>query len=662
MSFCESIGDIAPGKAIRTAAGQRYALIPATLFFVVLLFSGAAPWFSGAAGQAYAATPPRVALTFDDGYGLDHRILEFLTSQGIRATAFVVGSWAQRNPALVQEMNALGWDICNHTQNHAYLTKIPDPLVLAELNTCQAVIGNLTGQRWPFFRPPGGFIDDRVRAVAAAAGYIPVMWDMDSGDSRGVEFSVAERVAYMVSSARDRNILLFHFGGKHTYELVTGVVQGLKQRGFCFVTVPELYGWKNMTRGGDSFPGLTATSRRFLFAEGTTREGFAEWILVFNPGPVEVGLRLDLLSGEEVLRREYRVPPFRRLSINVNHELPGRDEVVAVLEATGEVVAERSVYFNRGSGFTGGFTAPGAVCPSRLHFFPEGVAYPRFEEYLVLFNPGPVDARTELELVGSSGSRLENVIVPPRRRVTLGLESLAPGEEYSLVVRSEVPLVAERSRYFVFDNLMTGASATGGEVQPRPEWFFAEGTTREGFHAFLSIYNPCREATWVSVRAEGGDGSVAEECFPLPAMGRRTVALDPLLPPGTDFVTRVHSLLPVVAERSTYFREGNAIGGASSPGIREPEERWYFAEGCTDGGFSEWLIIENPWSSDQEVEVIYYTENGNLARSYMLPGEGRFTVDVSAEVGHRREVSMEVRSSAGVIAERSLYFEADLGL
>lgn len=662
MSLCESVGDMAPGKAIRVAAGRRYALIPAILLFAALLVSGAAPRFSVAAGQASAAAPPRVALTFDDGYGLDHRILEFLSSQGIRATAFVVGSWAQRNPALIQEMNALGWDICNHTHNHAYLTKIPDPLVLAELNTCQAVVGSLTGQRWPLFRPPGGFIDDRVRAVAAAAGYVPVMWDMDSGDSRGVEFSVAERVAYMVSSASDGNILLFHFGGKHTYELVTGVVQGLRRRGFYFVTVTELFGWKNMVRGGDSFPGLTAPSRRFMFAEGTTREGFAEWILVFNPGSEEVGVRLDLLSGEETVHREYRVSPFRRLSINVNQEFPGRDEIVAILEATGEVVAERSVYFNRGHGFTGGFTAPGAVHPSTLYFFPEGAAHKGFEEYLILFNPGPVDTRVEVELVGESASRLESVVLPSRRRITLGLRGMAPEEEYSMVVRSEAPILAERSRYFIFDEVVTGGSVTRGEVVPRQEWFFAEGTTREGFHAFLSLYNPCRETTWVSVRVEGGDGSAAEEQLLLPARGRRTLVLDSLLNPGTDFVTRVRSLLPVVAERSTYFRMGNAIGGTASPGVQEPKERWYFAEGCTAGGFSEWLIIENPWKCDQEVMVTYYTENGTLTKCYPLPGEGKAVMDVSMEVGHCREVSMEVSSSSGVLAERSLYFDADLGL
>lgn len=649
-------------KNVSGAAGSRAWAAPlAVLIIISLVMVLVIPLTGAARSKAYADTPPRVALTFDDGYGLDHRLLEFLSSQGIKATAFLIGSWAQRNPSPVQEMNALGWDVCNHTWSHSFLTRVPDDQIVSELNACQAVIGSLTGQHWPLFRPPGGFIDERVRAVAAAAGYTPVMWDLDSGDSRGVEYSVSERVSFMVNASRDGSILLFHFGGRHTYELVTGVVQGLKRRGFCFVTVTELYGLRRLVRGGDSRPGQVAPSRDFIFAEGCTRDGFAERILVFNPGSEEVRLRADLYSGGEVRSGEYEVPPLRRISIDVNREFPGRDEVAAVLEAGGEVVAERTVLFNRGAGFSGGFTAPGTPRPSRIHYFPEGAALEGFEEYLALFNPGPADAKAELELAGDVTSRSESVVVPARRRVTVGLKDLAPQPEYSLLVRSDAPLAVERSRYFIFQELVTGGCVSSGEARPRPEWFFAEGTTREGFHAFLSVYNPCTEPTWVSVALKGGGEETAVERFQLPAGGRRTLSLNRLLPPETDYTVRVRSLLPVVAERSLYFSKSNVVGGSGTQGTRQPEGNWYFAEGRTDGGFSEYLVLWNPWKVEEEAEVRYYTGTGTLERSYLLPAEGKLTLDVAAEVGRCSELSVEVRSSPGVIAERALYFEADSG-
>lgn len=630
------------------------------LLLVILL--GLFPVPRGRAEKALAGAFPRVALTFDDGYGLDHRILEFLSSQGISATAFVVGSWAQQNPFLLREMNSLGWDICNHTQNHPELTRLPDSQIVAELNTCQAVISSITGQHLPFFRPPGGFIDDRVRAVAAAAGYTPVMWDLDSGDSRGMDFSVPDRIGYMVNAARDGNILLFHFGGKHTYELVTGVVRGLQQRGFCFVTVSELYGWKNIVRGGDSGPGVAEPSRRFYFAEGTTRPGFQEWILVFNPHRREVEIKLSFYASGEVLTREYSLPAQRRLSLNVNREFPGEEDVSVILEASEEVVAERTVFFNRGHGYSGGFIAPGEKEPRSRFYFPDGTAQEGFEEYLALFNPGPLEAAVELEMHGKEESRVERAKVPPQHRITVGLKDLAPAKEYSLEVKSSVPVVAERSRYFVYNHVVTGGSGIVGEELPRTEWFFAEGTTRNVFQSFLSVYNPCREPTWVRVYLAGTDGTEAEERFILPAKGRRTLFLNDYLPPEIDYASRVQSLLPVTAERSIYFHSRNVMGGSSSPGISAPAERWYFAEGCTAPGFSEWLVMENPWESEQEVQVIYYTENDTVERFYPIPPHGRITADVSSEVGGCREVSIEVRSFSGVVAERSLYFEADLGL
>ncbi len=607
-----------------------------------------------------ASSPPRVALTFDDGYGLDHRILEFLSSQGISATAFVVGSWAQRNPALLREMDSLGWDVCNHTQNHPYLTKLQDAQIVAELNACQAVIGSITGQYLPLFRPPGGYLDTRVQGVAAAAGYIPVMWDLDCGDARGTDFSIPERVAHLVNAARDGSIILFHFGGRHTYEVLLGVVQGLLRRGFCFVTVSELYGWKDLARGGDTAPGLTHASRQYFFAEGTTRPGFEEWIAVFNPGTLEAEVELNFHSAGGNMVRRYGVPPRRRVTLCVNNEFPGREDLSVSLNASREVIAERALYFRMGNGFSGGFTSAGVREPRPLYYFPELTLGDFFQVYLAVFNPGAIEADVELEFANGQETRTERISVPGNLRTTVGLNSLIPAGEYSLVVRSEIPLAVERSSYYVFDGVITGASCTAGEESPRTEWFFAEGTTRDYFRTFLVLHNPCRYSTWARVRMEVAGGSYAEENVVLGARERRTLYLNTCLPPAADYSLRVESLLPILAERSVYFQTHNVAGGSCSTAVPAPAKEWFFAEGCTAQGYSEWLAIYNPWEKEQEVEVTYYPGGEPVRRRYLIPARGRATVDVAAEVGRVPEVSMEVLSSAGVVAERSTYFERDL--
>lgn len=613
----------------------------------------------GLAGKARAGSPPRVALTFDDGYNFDHRILDFLNSQGIAATAFLVGSWAQRNPSLLREMDSLGWDICNHTQNHPWLTKITDAQIVAELNTCQAVIGSITGQYRPVFRPPGGFIDARVMNVAASVGLAPVMWDFDSGDALNTGMPVQDRVNRMVSGAGDGDIILFHFGGRNTIDLVAGTVKGLQQRGFCFVTLSELYGWKDLVRGGDCSPGTVETATRYLFAEGTTRPGFEEWLLVFNPGEEMVRLQARFLSARGEERRDFTLPPLTRISVSVNAEVSWQDDVSTILESSSPVVAERMLYFSRGGWSNGGSLCAGSSEASTVHYFAEGSVRSGFEEYLAILNPSHAEtARVDLGLYGEGGKAGEKELaVPPLGRVTVRVNDMAAEGDYSLVLRSSSSVAAERSEYFTYNGLLPGAHCAAGATAPQGEWYFAEGSTRSLFYSYLALFNPCNYATWVEVEIVRSDGEIQEETIALGAGERKSLCLNGLLPPDIDYSLHIRSLLPVVAERASYFQFRNSPGGYCTRGSPSPGRRWIFAEGCTAQGYHEWLALFNPLEEEQVVDVDCYLGGGGTARrSYLLQPESRISVDMAAEVGCAQEVSMVVSAPLGVVAERSVYF------
>ncbi len=615
----------------------------------------------GVRRDARAELPPRVVLTFDDGYNFDHRILDFLNSQGIKATAFVIGSWAQNNPSLLKEMDGLGWEICNHTQNHPWLTKIPDEQIRAELNACQAVISSITGQQQPFFRPPGGFIDDRVRGVLASMGYIPVMWDFDSADALGPNVpSVQARVAGIVGSARDGNNILFHLGGRNTYELVTGVVQGLQRRGFTFVTLGELYGIREEAKGGESGPGLVGSATRYYFAEGNTRPGFEEWLLILNPGGVAAKVQVTFLSPQGKLEKTYTVSPRARQSISLVAEVPWRDDLSTVVESSAPVAAERMIYFNRGRGFNGGFLSSGEINPSTRYLFAEGSTRPGFEEWLILFNPASAaEAQVVVGFYGEAGKVKETAItVPPLTRVTTRVNDLVEGGgDVSMILRSSLPVAAERTQYFLYDNRIAGAHSAPGVSEPHNEWYFAEGTTRSFFENYLTLFNPCAYSNWIKVRLPGSDGQVREQMIDLAAGARKTLHLNEYLPSEIDFSIHVSSLLPVVAERSAYFQSHNVAGGYCSPGTMQTQTYLLFPEGSTAPGYSEWLAVFNPYNRQQEVRVEYLRGGGEaVSRSYILPPEGRLTVDVAAEVGQENEVSIEVEAPKGVVAERSIYF------
>lgn len=610
----------------------------------------------GSTARAQAVFPPRVALTFDDGYNYDRRIFEYLASQGIRATCFLIGHWMEKNPSLVREMADRGWEICNHTYHHAPLTKLPDDRIRWEISACQDVIRGIAGQDFPLVRPPGGFIDDRVRAVISSMGFTPVMWSMDSMDARSPAPPVPDRISHMVNHSRDGSILLFHLGGKGTYEMVTGVVEGLKRRGFVFVTVGELYGIKSVIRGGDVNQGISSPATTWYFAEGTTRRGFECWFSVFNPSRGDARVDFEFFTSRGKITRVYEVGQERRLTFEVKGELKVEEDFSCILRSDIPVVAERSLYFRRGGGMNGVAIGPGTSELSTRWIFPLGRMQERLEDYLILFNPGPEDAQVRLEFYGENGwEARRDVRFPAEVRSTVDIGRLLGASAATVVLDSDSPLAAERACYFGFEGGPGGSFLVPGLKEKREEWYFPEGTLRFGTVNRLNIFNPNSAANLVEVTLISG-GDMAGEVLALDPWSASSIDVSRYLSGERDFSVRLRGLLPLVASRTSFFNDGNALGGAMDPGASAHSTRFFFAEGCTAGGYSEWLILFNSLERPAEAEVTYYLGERRESRRYQVNPLSRVTVNVGQEIGAEYEVSVEVNGEAGIYAERSLYF------
>jgi peptidoglycan/xylan/chitin deacetylase (PgdA/CDA1 family) len=98
-------------------------------------------------------------------------------------------------------------------------------------------------------------------------------------------------------------------------------------------------------------------------------------------------------------------------------------------------------------------------------------------------------------------------------------------------------------------------------------------------------------------------------------------------------------------------------GGHDAMGTDRPGTCWYFAEGTTRAGFSEYICILNPGDAAAEATLSYMLDNGqNVERKHTLPPGSRTTVDVGTEVPPGRDVSVRLVSTLPVVAERSMYF------
>ena len=191
-------------------------------------------------GEAAAGQEQKyIALTFDDGPHPRYtgQILDILEAKKAPATFFIVGNRAELNPTLVRRIKSAECEIGNHTHEHVDLSKISRDEFLKQMDKCNEVIYNATGCYPKVYRPPFGriskahehLISDRMRKI---------LWTVDSHDWKT---SDKDRIVkHVVSSAKDKAIILMHDFYSQTVEALPGIIDGLEEQGYKFVTVSEL--------------------------------------------------------------------------------------------------------------------------------------------------------------------------------------------------------------------------------------------------------------------------------------------------------------------------------------------------------------------------------------------------------------------------------------
>lgn len=186
---------------------------------------------------------PLVALTFDDGPSpqFTPQILALLQAAQVPATFFVVGREAVRSPRLVQELQASGFEVGNHTWNHIMRPMTPAVAAL-EVHRTDALLQTLLLKRPRFFRPPGGELNTGVAEYAQRHSETVVTWNVDPRDyARGI--SAARIVDVVLRQVQPGSVILMHDGGgdrSATVEALGQLIPALRARGFTFVSLQSL--------------------------------------------------------------------------------------------------------------------------------------------------------------------------------------------------------------------------------------------------------------------------------------------------------------------------------------------------------------------------------------------------------------------------------------
>lgn len=339
---------------------------------------------------------------------------------------------------------------------------------------------------------------------------------------------------------------------------------------------------------------------------------------------------------------------------------PGRDEYYGA----GRINAERALRAVKPAGppQTAPAPSPGqppasapppAALPRTVWYFAEGSTASPFDLWLLIQNPNsnPVTARvTYMKTDGSQKS--QDMVLPPASRRSIYVNDVIPDSEVSMKVESDSLIFAERAMYFGHDG-----HDSAGVPAPSKNWYFAEGSTRNGFDSWILLQNPLPAPANVLLTFLTPEGRQVQHSIVVPPNSRRSVYAN-LVAPNLDFATIVSSDQPVVAERAMYFGNG---GGHGSFGASQLSRTWYMAEGQAGGGFDTWMLVLNPNQNPANLKVTYMMEDGTTTSAfYVAQPWSRLSLYANDVVPSGR-FGARVESDQPVVVERSTYFAGGRG-
>lgn len=214
-----------------TTTGPPRTARPLTTALAALALAATGTLTVHTAPAQAAACNGYVGLTFDDGpSGNTPALLGALQRNGLRATMFNEGRYADAYPAQVKAQIAAGMWVGNHSYTHPHLPQLGQSQIDSEISRTQQAIAVAGGGTPKLFRPPYGETNSTVRTVAAKYGLTEIIWDVDSGDWNGASTDAIVQAAGRLTNGQ---IILMHDWAANTLAAIPRIAQGLSARGLC---------------------------------------------------------------------------------------------------------------------------------------------------------------------------------------------------------------------------------------------------------------------------------------------------------------------------------------------------------------------------------------------------------------------------------------------
>ncbi|MDC3414093.1 polysaccharide deacetylase family protein [Aquibacillus sp. 3ASR75-11] len=111
-------------------------------------------------------------------------ILQTLKKNNVKATFFVEGQWAKKNPDLLKMIKEEGHVIGNHAYNHPDMKRLSQAESTQQIQKTNDIIKAIIGTKPKWFAPPSGSFNNGVVEGASTLQMETLLWTVDTIDWR----------------------------------------------------------------------------------------------------------------------------------------------------------------------------------------------------------------------------------------------------------------------------------------------------------------------------------------------------------------------------------------------------------------------------------------------------------------------------------------------
>lgn len=410
---------------------------------------------------------------------------------------------------------------------------------------------------------------------------------------------------------------------------------------------------------------------RQFFAEGVSGSLLNTRFAAMNLADSGASINWRFLAEDGSLAHAaYAVDAHQTLVIDAADIVgPQASAYTAMVESDRPLAAERLVSWTH----SGAHAERGIETPSTVWYFAEGHTG-GFDLFYLLGNGSDSNADiTVTYLFESSLAVTRQYRLGPRSRVTLwaNAEPGLPIDSQGAVIRSSIPITAERAMYLKTAWPWPGGHGGAGATALSETWYFAEGATGRFFDCYILVLNPNPVAAEFEARFARPDGQVVTRTFTIPAERRLTIAVgdvDPLLN-ASDFSTTLTSTngVGIVAERAMWWPQGGWYEGHASLGSVETATKWVVPDAFEGGVESSetYVLVGNPSTTVATAMItIRFPDGTERVHEASVQPSSRMTVPIRAwfpeASGRHYSVTVESLgpSAAPLIVEYARYWSS----